>query len=362
MKLLADRKALLDAAKYVGRIIPSRVSRPIMQNMKLEVTDGQLTLEGSNFEMAARISVDKMEGESDGCALVSANKLIQVLSSIDADRINIETDGTATVIRTDKGEFRLLGDNPDDFPAFSSPAYGTAFALAVDVFADMAAHVVFAASTERTRYALNGIFLRCADGVLEVVATDGKRLAMVSRPVENISPLDGIIVPIEMVTMATGLPHVDAGVEITIGENGIHAKTDTAEITSRLVDGHFPDYKAIIPKGNANVLKIDNAAFRQALLEGSLMTDAESCSVIFELSSGKMAISSRTPDAGEGRVEIDVDYAGKPLTIAFNPRYVLDPLKIMDKDIEMAMGDNAMAAIMTDGTGYRYIVMPVSVQ
>jgi DNA polymerase-3 subunit beta len=366
MRVKAERKALQEAASLVQGIVPSKTSRPILQNFLFEAKDNHLFIQGTDMEVGISIKVEKVEVLEEGKAVVPASKVVEILSKIQDEKVEIYTEDQAIRIQTPHGNFKVLGDKPEDFPAMDDCNMDDAFEIEGETLAEMVKKTVFAAAMERTRYALNGIFVVVKDKKLEMVATDGKRLARIVRPATEAKSHDGAIVPtkcinyLEKISLAAG-EGGHAAVRMLIQENTIYASTSNSVLTSRLIEGHFPDYEAVLPKGTENVLTIEVKELQQAVIEGALLGDRESHAVRFNFKGGKLTLSSRSPDVGEGQVDLEVKYEGGDLEIAFNPEYVLDVLRALGGgEVKFKFKDGSSAALIDPGNNYIYVVMPVS--
>jgi len=367
MRVTADRKNLQEAASLVQGVVPSKTSRPILQNFLMETKDNHLVLQGTDMEVGIAYSVEKVEVEEEGKVVVPASKVLEILSKVLDEKISLYTEDQALKIKTSRGNFKVLGDKPDDFPAMEEFDWSEAFEIEGETLAEMVKKTIFAAATERTRYALNGIFLAIKDSKAEMVSTDGKRLARIVRPVSAKGEHDGVIVPtkcvnyLEKISLAAG-EGGHAPLKILLRENNIYASTKNAILTSRLIDGHFPDYDAVIPKNTDKILTINVKDLQQAVIEGSLLGDRESHAVKFNFQDGKLFLSSRSPDVGEAKVEIDINFEGGDLEIAFNPDYILDVLRALGGgDLKLRLKDSSSAAMIDPGSNYVYIIMPVSI-
>ena len=187
------------------------------------------------------------------------------------------------------------------------------------------------------------------------------------RPAAGAKERDGVIVPtkcinyLEKISLAAG-EGGHAAVKVLVQDNNIYASTSNGILTSRLIEGHFPDYEAVLPKGTDKVLSIDVKDLQQAVIEGALLGDRESHAVRFKFKDGKLLLSSRSPDVGEAQVEREVQYEGGDLEIAFNPDYILDVLRALGGgEVKFKFKDGSSAAIIDPGSNYIYIVMPVSI-
>jgi len=358
MKFEADRKALLEAAQLVGSIVLLKSMRPILQGVLITTAENHVVLRTTNMEQSARIKMEKVEVSEEGAALVPAKKLIEVLSKVEGEKVTIETTDKSLAVVTPRGKFRMFGDNPDDFPEMPGRDWSSALDLNGAVVKNMVDKTVFAAATERTRYALNGIFVAQGGGKLTLVATDGKRLALITRKTEGVKESEGVIVPVKFISLVAGAVKNDS-FKLLIEGNEICAKVDNKIFASRLIEGHFPDYEAVMPKGNDKTLKIKTEEFKQLITEGALLGDMESRAVKLQFEGSKLVISSRAPDVGEAKVEAEVDYEGGALEIAFNPDYVLDGLKAWGDDVVLKLKDSSCAAVIV-AENHSYVIMPVS--
>lgn len=358
MKLEADRKMLLEVAQLVGNVVPLRSTRPILQNLHIATAENHIILRATNMEMAARVKLEKVEVSADGAVLVPAKKLIEILSKVAGEKVSLETTDMSLTIITERGKFRVFGDNPDDFPELPGRDWSGALDINGATFKNMVDKTAFAAATERTRYALNGIFVKQSDGSLTLVATDGKRLALINRKLEGFKEAEGIIVPTRFMLLVASAAQNDS-FKLLIEGNDICVKVDGKIFTSRIIEGNFPDYKAVMPTGLDKALKIKTAELIQLVTEGALLGDAESHAVKFALEGNKLTLSSRSPDTGEAKVKAEVDYEGDDLEVAFNPAYLLDGLKAWGDDVVLKLKDSSSAAIIV-AENHSYVIMPVS--
>lgn len=367
MRVKADRKELVGATTLAQGIVPSKTSRPILQNFLLSTENNHLIVQGTDMEIGISLTIEKVEVEEKGSVVVPALKVVDVLSKVLDTEVELYTEDLALRILTSRGNFKILGDKPEEFPSIEEPDWSGAFKVEGETLAEMVKKIVFAAATERTRYALNGIFLLVKGKKAEMIATDGKRLAKIVRPVDTKKDHDGVIIPtkcvsyLERMSLAAG-DGGHASVEILMKEDSLFARTKNAILTSRLIEGHFPDYEAVVPKNCDKVLTVKVKDLQQAVIEGSLLGDRESHAVRFHFKDDKLFLSSRSPDMGEAQVELPVKYEGEDLEIAFNPDYLLDALKaIGGGEVKFKFKEGSSAALMDPGNNYLYVIMPVSI-
>ena len=360
MQFEGDRKALLEAMKAVGKVVMRKTTRPILQCVHINAND-TVTLRASDMETTLSVTVEKVDVKTPGAAVCPAYKLTEILSKLPDEKVLISYEDGKVIVATDRGSFKILTDKPGDYPAAPETDWDGALKIKLADLQAQIAKTMFAAATERTRYALNGLYLKREAKKILLVGTDGKRLAKAILALNKCKAGEGVIVPLKAFAVMLSMPTGDRDeVEIVIGEKKIAARTMWAEMTCKTVEGYYPDYDVVIPKENENILKIATADFKQAVTEGALLGDRESHAVRFKFSDDGLVLSSRSPDLGEAKITLDVDYTGKDLEMGFNPDYLLDVCPVLGEEITMALGSETGAALITDGSGYQYVVMPVA--
>ncbi len=223
----------------------------------------------------------------------------------------------------------------------------------------------FAISTDETRASLNGILIEGTDdGRLRVVATDGHRLAMVDRPVDGATSGSGAIVPRKaVVEFRKILESGEDDIDLIIGEGVAYVIRGPVEMSMRLIEGEFPDYNQVVPKKSTKVAKVDAASLLAGLRRVSIVSSERTKGVKFELSKGKMELSTINPDVGEGSEDVEVDYGGSTVSVGFNARYLIDLLSVLSGETEVQVGlnDEVSPGVISiaDEPQYRYIVMPM---
>lgn len=364
MKLEVDRKAFAEALAFAGKVVPTHSSRPILRNVLLTAKDA-LTISATDMEVSVRIAVEKSEVATPGTAVIQASKLTDIASKLMAERLTLSTNGEALLVKTPRSKFKLLGDKPDEFPAFGDVPEDT-IDMGINAFGGALDRVSFCTATERTRYALNGVYYKPENGKAVFVATDGKRLAKAEFAIEEMVVNDGVIIPLKAIAMLRAMlggEGEEAGFHAS--ESTVYVACGNVEMISRTIEGHFPDYDAVIPKGNDKTLILPVADFKQIIIEGSLLADAESSALRFAFDeNGKHVASSRSRDAGSAEVKFDAAWEGGPLELAFNPQYLLDILKaIGEGNVALSLKHESSAALLTfdKAPGCVYVVMPISI-
>ena len=382
MRASIGRKEMLDSVSLTNLLVSARTIEEIFRNIKIEAVGKTISIYGTDRETLIKQDIEEAEIEEEGVVIVPAQKVIDVLTRILDDKVTISCDKSgetnAMTITTKRGNFRILGLSPEGFIEFPEVDWTGAVEIEPFTLSDMIKRTIFAAALERTRYALNGVFFKVGEKKMEMVATDGKRLARIEKGLgEKTQASPGVIAPVKCMQLlervcASATSKGDATVALKVLESQICAKTSRSTIISRLVEGHYPDYETVVPKDCDKSLKIDVREFIQLVGEGAALGDRESQSVRFLFKKGEMSLSSRSANADEAKVECSVEYEGDDLEIAFNPVYILEPLKTFDRVIaKFSFKESGSAAVLTIlpikaeeplNYTYTYVVMPVDIR
>jgi DNA polymerase-3 subunit beta len=376
MKLTIERAALLKALSHVQSVVERRTTIPILSNVLLRADSGQLALSATDMDVeivervAARI-------ESDGQTTAPAHTLYDIVRKLrDGAQIELETSGgrNEMVLRSGRSTFTLACLPPEDYPVMSAGELPHHFALPAAELRTLIDRTRFAISTEETRYYLNGIYLHATKSndapVVRAVATDGHRLARFEMTApEGAAGMPGIIVPRKTVLELRKL--VDEGdeeVRIALGETKIRVAVGAAELTSKLIDGTFPDYDRVIPAGNDKMLEVDCKSFAEAVDRVSTISTERSRAVKLGIERGSLTISATSPENGVAVEELEARYSSTPLEIGFNSRYLLDITdQIGGESVRLQMADAGSPTILCDaapeasGASALYVLMPMRV-
>lgn len=389
MKVICDRHALLDAVNLTSGVVVTRTPRPQLTCIHLtaEKRDdaARLTLTATDAEISLTLHLDRVTVEEPGEALIPADKLRQIVSAEDADAtLALETEGQDCHIRGEDARFKVYGYPPADFPPIPtfeevtggaggrSPAKAV-FEYPAGPLTDLIARTVFATARENSRYAINGVLLRREGKKIEMVATDGRRLA-VSRA--NLPSGDkdaeavSCIVPTKALTMLQKLVDDDEErVHIALSDNQIffHFAGNAdgrALLASNLVEGTFPPYEDAIPRDQDKAVTFDRDVLSSAVRRAALLTNEESRGVRLAFHGGdqRLEISSRAPEMGEAQINIDLaEYKGDDIEIGFNPAFITDALKVIDDPkVVMELKSPTKQAVIKSGNEFLYVVMPVT--
>ncbi len=338
MEIKAKRGDLLAALYWTQSIVERRNTMPILANVLIESQKGSIRVTATDLEIGMRAEFDG-QVLKEGTVTVSAKKLYEIIREVPEDQVQIKRlENDWVEIRSGKSIFKIVGMDAREFPQFPKFDEDALSTTTASIIGGMIERTIFAVSTDETRYSLNGVYVEQGEaGKVRMVATDGHRLAFEERELGTLGLVKGVILPRKGVgELKKLLENGDEGV-VSIGfqENMGLVIKDRVELFMRLIDGDFPDYTKVIPKGNPNVAQVEHDELLQALRRVSILSSERYKGIKMEFSDGKISISANNPDLGEAVEEIDVEYKGKPITIGFNARYLMDVLTVVGGDGEV---------------------------
>lgn len=366
MEFKAKRGDLLAALYWTQSIVERRNTMPILANVLIECQKGSIRVTATDLEVGIRGEVDGQIAK-EGTVTVNAKKLYEIVREVPDEQIHLKRLQNEWVeIRSGKSVFKIVGMDAREFPQFpkfDEQGLSTTTAAALR---GMIERTVFAVSTDETRYSLNGVFVEQGDaGKVRMVATDGHRLAFEERELGSLGLAKGVILPRKGVgELKKLLENADEGV-VSIGfqENMGLVIKDTVELFMRLIDGDFPDYTKVIPKGNPNIAQVEHGELLQALRRVSILSSERYKGIKMDFLDSKISISANNPDLGEAVEEIETEYKGKPITIGFNARYFMDVLGVLggEGEISIELKDELSPSVIRKAGNeeYLYVLMPM---
>lgn len=372
MKLTIERAALLKSLGHVQSVVERRNTIPILANVLLHAKDGRLGLTATDMDLTIVEEVAADVGEP-GATTAPAHTLYDIVRKLpDGAQVELTLEGGGGQMRLTSGRstFQLATLPKEDFPASSSEDLGRTFRILGEELRRLVDHTRFAISTEETRYYLNGIYLHAASSadvrVLRGVATDGHRLARFEMALpEGAEDIPGVIVPRKTVNELRKLiDETDDVVVVSLSETKIRFSFDSTVLTSKLIDGTFPEYERVIPSGNDKVMTVDRKSFLAAVDRVSTISTEKSRAVKLVLREGTLTLSATSPENGSASEELEVDYGGEQVEIGFNSRYLMDIAERIDgKTAQFSMSDAASPTIVQDvgDTSSLYVLMPMRV-
>jgi DNA polymerase-3 subunit beta len=372
MKATIERATLLKGLSHVQSVVERRNTIPILSNVLIEATaEGALRLMATDLDLQINESV-AASVEQPGATTVSAHTLFDIARKLpEGAQVSLSAaDGRMTIV-AGRARFSLATLPRDDFPVIAEGELPTQFEMPAEALKQIIDKTRFAISTEETRYYLNGIFLHVSeDGgsqpVLKAAATDGHRLARVTLPrPEGAENMPDVIVPRKCVAeLRKLLDEVDGSVGVSLSGTKIRFDLGQAILTSKLIDGTFPDYSRVIPTGNDKILKLDPSAFMEGVDRVSTIATEKTRAVKMALDRDKITLSVTSPENGTAAEEVPGEYVAAPFEIGFNSRYLMDILGQIDGDVvEVHLADAAAPTLIreNDKAPALYVLMPMRV-
>ena len=372
MKISMERGALLKAVSQAQSVVERRNTIPILANVLIEAEGEHVQFRATDLDIEV---VDKTfaQVERAGATTVSAVTLHEIVRKLpDGALVTLTDDGATGRLSVDAGRssFSLATLPKEDFPVMASSEYASNFTAPAPVLRRLFDKAKFAISTEETRYYLNGVYMHVseADGgkVLRCVATDGHRLARIDGDLpEGADGMPGVIVPRKTVgELRKLLDDDELKVAVSVSETKIRFATPEITLTSKVIDGTFPDYTRVIPAGNTKRLEVDAAEFAQAVDRVATVSSERSRAVKLSLGEDRLVLSVNAPDSGAAEEELAVAYGDEPLEIGFNAKYLLEIASQVDRENAVFMfnssGDPTLMREGNDTTAV-YVVMPMRV-
>ncbi len=367
MRFRIGKEAFLRGLTPVQGVVESRKTLPVLSHVILEAEPGRISLFGTDLDVGITSRVGA-EVSQPGAVAVSARKLYDIARELPEGDVEIESHGDFVVSsRAERSRFRLKGISKDEFPAAPEIKETRRLTLEKRTFRDMARRTVIAVSSDQTRYTLNGVLLQVRTEDIRAVATDGHRLAMARVPRQGNAEAIGLeaLIPKKAVGEALKILRDDEGeVTLKLGDNQLIVEDANHTLTTRLIEGQFPNYEQVVPATIAATLEVGREELAGALRRTSAIMGDRAAPTVFDLKGGKVTISCVNLDLGEAREELDAVYNGADMTIGLNARYVLDFLGVLDSDrVAAGLGD-ALSPTLFRPAGdesYSCVIMPMRI-
>ncbi len=371
MKAKISKKNFVQSLSHLHGVVEKRNTIPILANVLIEAKDKNLVLAATDMEIAELQNIS-CEVLQEGAVTTPAHILYDIVRKLPDDSvIELESkEGKKLEITADKISFSLMCLPPNDFPDIHTGEYPEGFDIDTASLSRLIDKTIFSVSTEETRYYLNGIYLHSIKEnekeVLRAVATDGHRLSRLSATLpQNIKNLNGVIIPRKTVTEIKKIIDTQEGnVKVQIANNKIRFSINNVIITSKLLDGAFPDYERVIPSNNTKELVVETQEFIAAVDRVSTLSSDRTRAIKFKLSSKTLEITAENPDQGSAKEKISVHYDGDNLEIGFNSKYLIDIARqITGAKIKFMLSDKLSPTLMLDEEDNLalYLLMPMHI-
>jgi len=357
---------MLEAVSVVSSAVPSKTTKPILQNVLLRADKDGMTLFATDLEMAAKVRLDSVKVSSPGTVLLPGKETAALLRELSDPTVTLESSDLRCRIESGGGSFVLLGDDPDQFPDEITVASGKSIELPSGVLYRMVQETMFAAAREETRYAINGVLVDSGGGCVRLVATDGRRLAISYENLpdtpEDDSPFKAVVPLRALATLARALTEGSKEpLTIEVGDKQVVFTTGQTQLVSQLLETRFPDYEGVMPKSADTTVEIPKAVLEASLRRSAVLCAAEMRMVRFEVGEQSLRMTAESSARGRADVSVDAVVKGAGGNINFNPDYILEALRHCDlEEIRLDMSDDSMPAKFTLGESFTYVVMPIS--
>ncbi|MCI1155091.1 DNA polymerase III subunit beta [Stenotrophomonas maltophilia] len=364
MRFTLQREAFLKPLAQVVNVVERRQTLPVLANFLVQVQNGQLSLTGTDLEveMVSRIAV---EDAQDGETTIPARKLFEIIRALpDGSRITVSQTGDKITVQAGRSRFTLATLPFNDFPSVDEVEATERVAIGEATLKELIERTAFAMAQQDVRYYLNGLLFDLRGDALRTVATDGHRLALCETDLAKPSGSKRqIIVPRKGVTeLQRLLESGDREIELEVGRSHVRVKRDDVTFTSKLIDGRFPDYEAVIPIGADREVKVDREALRASLQRAAILSNEKYRGIRVEVSPGNLKISAHNPEQEEAQEEIEADTTVSDLAIGFNVNYLLDALSALrDEEVIIQLRDSNSSALVRESSSEksRHVVMPL---
>ncbi len=371
MKFKINRDHFSNGLAQVLNVVGSKATMPILSNVLIEADKDHISLATTNLDLGIRCKI-KAEVKEAGAITLPVKRLATIVRELPNIDVSIETTPSHQAKITSGGSvFKIMGMGKEEFPPMPEFADEKAVSLEQEELATMLKSVSYAQSSDETRYILNGVYFSFKDEKLTLVATDGRRLALISKDLPSPEGAGSIILPAKTVSELGRM--LDKGTKVRlavsekrsafqistdkVGDNGL---IDNIYLFSKVVDGNYPNYNQVVPKETHQRIKLERELFLQCVHRAALVTSEKSNSVKLKLSNNLLEITASSPDFGDAHESMAIEYSGPELQVAFNPQFVIDPLRALNKDqVFFELKDEVSPGVFKTLENFLCVIMPV---
>jgi DNA polymerase-3 subunit beta len=368
MKIRCNRAKFWEAFQTVAPVVPTRSPKPILQNVKLDVSDDGVVVSATDLEMGIRCNVAEVEVQAAGSAVLPVGRFGGILRESPDEYLDIEADPQGTSVKGERSRFKLPGENPAEFPDVATFAEENYHEVPARFLKEVIRRTIFATDTESSRYALGGVLFELSEDKLIAVGTDGRRLAKMEGPAMAVGGHatgdQTTIVPTRSLQLVErALSDADAEINFAAHSNDVLIQSPRVTIYSRLVEGRFPKWRDVFPqRDDAVKIELPVGPFFSAVRQAAIVISEESRGLDFTFGDGNAVLAGETAEAGQSRIELPISYDGVAIAIMLDPKYISDFLKVIDseKTFTLEIKDDRSAAVCYTDDGYGYVIMPMA--
>lgn len=361
MKLKVSKDLILESLQKVQSVISTRSTLPILSNILFKAEKDKLWISATDLDVSVRTAVEAEVTETGGTTL-PARRVLSVFRELPTNDIDIDVDDKdAASIRSGTSFFKLIGISEDEFPPLPKFDGGKVYNIDQGLFRDMLRNTSYAASTDEQRQILSGILLSFKGDKLTVVATDGRRMALMEQELEFPKDFDAdLVVPFKTVDELLKTLQDKGNLKIQATKNQIAFEFDNMLVVSKLVEGAYPNFRQVIPAQCAERVTVEREALLTSLRRVAILANEKSNSVKLQFVKNRLEITAITPDIGEAHESMAINYSGKQISIAFNPNFMMDPLKnLISDEVFMELSDDLSPGVIKSNIPFIYVLMPM---
>ncbi len=363
MKFRIAKEAFLDGLQQVQHVVSSRTTLPILSNVLIEASDEGLRLTTTDLDVGVS-GVTTAEVSKPGATTLPVKRLVNIIRELPSAEIEVSVDGkNVASIKSGPSFFKIIGLPDGEFPPLADFEDAKEYKIPQTIFRNGLKKTSYAISTDETRYVLNGIFASFKEGKLTLVATDGRRLAMVDHELEFPSSHEvDFIVPTKAVQELQRHLSTEGEMTLKLSDNQVCFEIGSSIIVSKLIEGNYPNYRQVIPGDSKERLTLSREQLLETTRRVSLLSSEKSNSVKLTFGQNTVDVMANSPDIGEANETLEVKYEGKEFSIAFNPEFLMAPLKSLEEDeIHLDLIDEMSPGVLRTDDAFLYVLMPMRV-
>jgi DNA polymerase-3 subunit beta len=363
MKFKVTKADMLNGLQMVQNVVGVRSTLPILSNVLVQADKGKLSLTTTDLEVSVRCTIEA-DVQKGGTTTLPARRLSSIIRELPDDSIGFDIDDkNVATVECNASFFKIIGLSEDEFPPMPKSDAKFSYHVPQSVFKGMLSKSAYAASTDETRYVLNGVLLNFKGGKLTMVATDGRRLALVEQELEVPKEAEiSVILPSKAVAELLHTLKDEGDLKIHARDNQIAFEFDDVLVSSKLIDGAYPNFRQVIPAQCEERVTVERESLQAAVKRVALLTTNKSSAVKLTFGKNNLVVSTTTPDVGEARETLPIKYTGKEISVAFNPEYMMDPLRCLTSDeIFVELTDDLSPGVIKCDIPFLYVLMPMRV-
>ncbi len=363
MKIKMSRSSLLEGLQRVQNVVSIRSTLPVLSNVLITADKNEVTLTTTDLDVTVRCKIEAVV-EKAGSTTLPVRRLSGIVRELSDNNIEMSvSDKDVATVECGSSFFKIMGLPEDEFPPIPTAGGKYVYKMDQGVFKEMLRKSAYAASTDETRFVLNGVLLSFKSGKLTMVATDGRRLALVEHEIDFPKEAEAdLILPSKAVAELIHTLGDEGKLKIHQKDNQIVFEYENIMLASKLIEGNYPNYKQVIPAQCEERVAIERESLLTALKRVSILTSDTAGATKLTFGKNKLVITANTPDVGEARETLPIKYTGKEITVAFNPEYVMDPLKNLTNDeVFMELIDELSPGVLKCDIPFLYVLMPMRI-